>query len=124
VSSYDLTDLATYLDLVKQTSHAMAALTDTHVVDGMSLTLHGAETAAELGKLALWNDRAPETAGEFAKLSKPLSSAKRASSPSHSTTKRRRRRNPSRAIERSLRTRLPGSAGTIPGRRISPSSRH
>ncbi len=52
VSSYDLTDLATYLDLVEQTSHAMAALTDTHVVDGMSLTLHGAETAAELGKLA------------------------------------------------------------------------
>lgn len=63
------TDLAGYLDLVKRASQAMTALADDDIVAG-------GKTAAELGKMAKWNDGKKETAGEFAKLGRPLTDAK------------------------------------------------
>lgn len=69
VGDYDLTDLDSYLDLVKKSSKAMAALDKGDVVE------NGA-TADELGKMADWNDGEKESKGEFGKLGKPLSDEK------------------------------------------------
>ncbi|MFB7495084.1 ParB/Srx family N-terminal domain-containing protein [Streptomyces sp. NPDC056161] len=62
-------DPAAYLSLVKQASQAMAAL-------GGDDPVAGGRTAAELGKMAQWNDGKKETGGEFAKVSKPITDAK------------------------------------------------
>ncbi|MET9348736.1 ParB/Srx family N-terminal domain-containing protein [Streptomyces termitum] len=65
----DLDDPAAYLALVKDASRRMTALApDTVVADG--------RTAAQLGRLAAWNDGKKETGGEFAKLGRPLTDAK------------------------------------------------
>jgi hypothetical protein len=66
LADQDLTDHATYLDLIKQASQDMAAL------DGSAVVAEG-KTAGELGKLPEWNDGDPDTKGEFADLSKPIS---------------------------------------------------
>lgn len=69
LTGYDLDNLASYLALVKAISQAQASLGDNAIVsDG--------KTALELGKLALWNNGAAESSGEFAKLTKPYSDAK------------------------------------------------
>lgn len=68
-STYDLTDLASYLAFVKVISETQVGLDDDAI-------LSGGRTALELGKLAEWNDGKAETKGEFGKLSKPYSDAK------------------------------------------------
>lgn len=68
-ASYDLSDFNSYLALIKAQSKAEAAYPDTTIVsDG--------KTARDLGKLSPWNAGNAETAGEFAKLSKPYSDPK------------------------------------------------
>ncbi|MFF4751691.1 hypothetical protein ACWD5R_04360 [Streptomyces sp. NPDC002514] len=57
------------MSLVKQASQAMAAL-------GGDDPVAGGRTAAELGRMAQWNDGKKETGGEFAKVSKPITDAK------------------------------------------------
>ncbi|MFJ2297068.1 ParB/Srx family N-terminal domain-containing protein [Streptomyces sp. NPDC087894] len=69
LSTYDLTDRATYLSLVEQASRSMTSLGDDDLV------AYG-HTAVELGKLGQWNGGKKATAGEFAKLSRPLSDDK------------------------------------------------
>jgi hypothetical protein len=62
---HDLNDAAEYLDLVEQASKAMVALDGDHVVDD------GA-TAAQLGRMAEWNDGKSDSKGEFGDLGKPI----------------------------------------------------
>jgi len=69
LSSWNQNDAASYLDAVKKLSVAQTSLPASTVIDG-------GFTAAQLGVLPLWNAGAAETAGEFAKLSKPYSDAK------------------------------------------------
>ncbi|RMB85455.1 ParB/Srx family N-terminal domain-containing protein [Streptomyces shenzhenensis] len=69
VKPSQLNDSAPYLSLVKQASQAMVALADDDLVAG-------GRTAAELGKMAEWNDGKKETGGEFAKLSRAITEAK------------------------------------------------
>jgi hypothetical protein len=68
-SGYDLNSLTPYLALVKAISQAQSGLTANAIVsDG--------KTATDVGQLVPWNAGKAETAGEFAKLSKPYSDAK------------------------------------------------
>jgi hypothetical protein len=76
LSKFDLTDFATYLDLVKQVSQAMAAIPDTQRVDLGSPLLIGPETAANLSKISSWNAGARDNGGEFSKLSQPFGASK------------------------------------------------
>jgi hypothetical protein len=69
LSSWNQNDAASYLDAVKKLSVAQTSLPSNTVIDS-------GFTAADLGVLPLWNAGAAETAGEFAKLSKPYSDAK------------------------------------------------
>jgi len=69
LSSWNQNDAASYLDAVKRLSVAQTALPADTVIDS-------GFTATQLGVLPLWNAGAAETAGEFAKLSKPYSDAK------------------------------------------------
>ena len=68
-ANYDLTDLASYLALVRAMTQAQSALADNYdVSDG--------KTAIQLGKISPWNAGKSATSGEFGKLSKPYSDAK------------------------------------------------
>jgi hypothetical protein len=69
LTGWNQDDAASYLDAVKKVSTAQTALPGATVIDS-------GWTATELGALTLWNDGAAETAGEFAKLSKPYTDAK------------------------------------------------
>jgi hypothetical protein len=69
ISTFNLTDLESYLALVKMVSMEMTSLRDTTFVRSHL-------TAGQLGKLSAWNAGLPETAGEFAKLSKPITASK------------------------------------------------
>jgi len=69
LSTWNQNDAASYLDAVKRLSVAQTSLPSDTLIDG-------GFTAAQLGVLPLWNAGAAETAGEFAKLSKPYSDAK------------------------------------------------
>ena len=69
LSQFDLTDLTSYLDLVKQASQTMDAVDPARILaDNLS--------AERLGQLPKWNDGSLESSGEFATLSKPLSASK------------------------------------------------
>jgi hypothetical protein len=68
LSGWNPNDLTSYLDTVKRVSLAQTALPADSVVEG-------GFTARELGVLSQWNDGEAESAGEFAKLSKPYSDA-------------------------------------------------
>lgn len=68
-ANYNLTQLPSYLSLVKAVSQAQSALATTDIVsDG--------KTAAALGVLKPWNAGKAETAGEFGKLSQAYSTSK------------------------------------------------
>lgn len=69
LSSWNSNDAASYLDAVKKVSLAQTALPGNAVVDS-------GFTATDLGVLPLWNAGQPETAGAFAKVSKPYADAK------------------------------------------------
>jgi len=69
LSGWNQNDAASYLDAVKRLSVAQTSLPADTLIDG-------GFTAAQLGVLPLWNAGAAESAGEFAKLSKPYSDAK------------------------------------------------
>ncbi|TDC79281.1 chromosome partitioning protein ParB [Streptomyces hainanensis] len=69
LDDYDLADFDTYLALVRQVSEDMVALDPDTVVAG-------GRTAAELGRLAEWNDGEPEDDGEWEKLSRPITDDK------------------------------------------------
>jgi hypothetical protein len=66
LGQYDLTDLPTYLDVLKASSQMMAAL-------GPADMVAYDKTAFELAQLSPWNGGAPDSSGEFAKISRPLS---------------------------------------------------
>lgn len=69
LANYDMKDLNSYLTLVKAFTQAQTAMPDAAIVsDG--------KTALQLGKLQSWNSGAAETAGEYAKLTKPYSDSK------------------------------------------------
>ncbi len=69
VSAFNLTDLQSYLALVETASMEMTDLTDIQPV-------RNGQTAGQLGRLQAWNAGLPATAGEFAKLSKPITASK------------------------------------------------
>jgi hypothetical protein len=69
LSTWNQNDAASYLDAVKKLSVAQTSVPASTVIDG-------GFTAAQLGVLPVWNAGAAQTAGEFAKLSKPYSDAK------------------------------------------------
>ena len=66
LADYDLTDPASYLDLIEHASKDMAGLRDDdEVADG--------RTAGELGRMDEWNDGKPSGKGEFGDLGTPVS---------------------------------------------------
>jgi hypothetical protein len=68
LSQYDLTDPASYLDLIEHASKDMADLKDGDpVADG--------RTAGELGRMKDWNDGKDDDKGEFGALGVPMSDA-------------------------------------------------
>lgn len=69
LSGWDRGDFDSYLATVRALTTAQTSLSDGAVVDS-------GFTAAQLGKLAQWNDGKAEGKGEWSKLSKPYSDAK------------------------------------------------
>jgi len=66
LADYDLTDPASYLDLIEHASKDMTKLNkDDEVADG--------RTAGELGRMAEWNDGKADDKGEFGDLGTPMS---------------------------------------------------
>ena len=69
IEDYDLSNLDSYLDLLKQLTKTQVAMADAAIVSN-------GKSASELGKLAVWNKGKDEAAGEFGKMKKAFSDSK------------------------------------------------